>query len=102
MEDEGYQLAPNSRFSHSLDAFHYQYQNSGGTRDMIKIELNYSLRAHILEPEYRPILTDAFDGQMELLTVHPLEIFAAKANALLSRAAARDLYDFHNLVSIHA
>ena len=99
MEDEGYQLAPNSRFSHSLDAFHYQYQNSGGNRDMIKIELNYSLRAHILEPEYRPILTDAFDGPMELLTVHPLEIFAAKANALLSRAAARDLYDFHNLVT---
>ena len=99
MEDEGYQLAPNSRFSHSLDAFHYQYQNSGGNRDMIKIELNYSLRAHILEPEYRPILTDAFDGTMELLTVHPLEIFAAKANALLSRAAARDLYDFNNLVS---
>ena len=99
MEDEGYQLASNSRFSHSLDAFHYQYQNSGGNRDMIKIELNYSLRAHILEPQYRPILTDAFDGTMELLTVHPLEIFAAKANALLSRAAARDLYDFNNFVN---
>lgn len=99
MEDEGYQLASNSRFSHSLDAFHYQYQNSGGNRDMIKIELNYSLRAHILEPQYRPTLTDAFDGTMELLTVHPLEIFAAKANALLSRAAARDLYDFNNFVN---
>ena len=99
MEDEGYQFASNSRFSHSLDAFHYQYQNLGGNRDMIKIELNYSLRAHILEPVYRPILTDAFDDHMELLTVHPLEIFAAKANALLSRAAARDLYDFRNLVT---
>jgi len=99
MEDEGYQLAANSRFSHSLDAFHYQYLNSGGNRDMIKIELNYSLRAHIFEPVYRPILTDAFDGTMDLLTVHPLEIFAAKANALLSRAAARDLYDVNNLVT---
>lgn len=99
MEDEGYQLDSNSRFSHSLDLFHYLYQNSGGNRDMIKIELNYSLRTHILEPEYRPILTDAFDGTMELLTVHPLEIFAAKANALLSRAAARDLYDVNNLMT---
>lgn len=36
MEDEGYQLAPNSRFSHSLDAFHYQYQNSGGNHDLLR------------------------------------------------------------------
>lgn len=30
MEAEGYHLSPASRFRHSLDAFHYQYQNSGG------------------------------------------------------------------------
>nr|WP_288975556.1 nucleotidyl transferase AbiEii/AbiGii toxin family protein [uncultured Shuttleworthia sp.] len=101
MEDEGYQLAGNSRFSHSLDAFHYRYQNSGGTQDIMKIEINYSLRAHILEPKFQPILTNAFDGTMELLTVHPIEIFAAKANALLNRAAARDLYDFNNLVTMN-
>ena len=53
MESEGYQLSEASRFSHSLDAFHYNYQNAGGNRDMIKIELNYSLRAHIFEPVYR-------------------------------------------------
>lgn len=27
-----------------------------------------------------------------------MEIFAAKTNALISRAAARDLYDFNNMV----
>ena len=37
MESEGYQLSEASRFSHSLDAFHYNYQNAGGNRDMIKI-----------------------------------------------------------------
>lgn len=98
MEDEGYRLAVNSRFSHSLDAFHFQYQNAAGNMDMLKIELNYSLRAHVLEPVQREILTDAFDGKVNIITVHPIEIFAAKANALISRAAARDLYDFHNLV----
>ena len=46
MESEGYLLSDASRFSHSLDAFHYNYQNAGGNRDMIKIELNYSLRGH--------------------------------------------------------
>ena len=29
MESEGYQLSEASRFSHSLDAFHYNYQNAG-------------------------------------------------------------------------
>lgn len=56
MEKEGYSLSQSSRFSHSLDAFHFNYINSGGNKDMIKIELNYSLRAHILEPTYRDIL----------------------------------------------
>lgn len=43
------------------DAFYYQYQNAGGNRDMIKIELNYTLRAHILEPVHRRILPEVFD-----------------------------------------
>ena len=99
MVSEGYQLSDNSRFSHSLDAFHFLYMNSGGNRDMIKIELNYSLRAHVLHPTRRELLTDAFGDKSCLYTVHPIEIFAAKANALLSRAAVRDLYDFNNLVT---
>lgn len=33
---EGYQLSSGSRFSLSLDAFHFQYRNCGGNRDMIK------------------------------------------------------------------
>lgn len=44
------------------------------------------------------MLTDFFDDDLEVLTLTPMEIFAAKANALMSRAAARDLYDFNNMV----
>lgn len=99
MESEGYHLASDSRFSHSLDAFYFQYLNAVGNRDVIKIELNYSLRAHVLQSTSREILTDAFGDRIQLRTVHPIEIFAAKADALISRAAARDLYDFNNLIS---
>lgn len=99
MEAEGYQLSKGSRFTHSLDAFYYQYQNAGGNRDMIKIELNYSLRAHILEPVHRRILPEVFDDGMTIRMVAPMEIFAAKGNALISRAAARDLYDWGNLIA---
>ena len=99
MEAEGYQLSKGSRFTHSLNAFYYQYQNAGCNRDMIKIELNYSLRAHILEPVHRRILPEVFDDGMEIRMVAPMEIFAAKGNALISRAAARDLYDWGNLIA---
>lgn len=98
MEAEGYQLSKGSRFMHSLDAFYYQYQNAGCNRDMIKLELNYSLRAHILEPVHRRILSEVFDDDLEIRMVAPMEIFAAKGNALISRAAARDLYDWGNLI----
>lgn len=99
MDAEGYQLFKGSRFTHSLDAFYYQYQNTGGNRDMIKIELNYSLRAHILEPVYRRILQEIFDDGLMLRMVAPMEVFAAKGNALISRAAARDLYDWGNMIA---
>lgn len=98
MEIEGYQLSSASRFSFSLDAFHYQYRNSAGNMDNIKIELNYSLRSHILETVHSQILTDVFEDKFEIHTLAPMEIFAAKTNALMSRAAARDLYDFNNMV----
>lgn len=99
METAGYHLSPASRFSHSLDAFFYQYQNTGGNQDMIKIELNYSLRAHIFETVHRSILPAVFDDGMTIRMVAPMEIFASKGNALISRAAARDLYDWGNLMT---
>lgn len=76
----------------------FQYQNAGGNRDNIKVELNYSLRSHIFAPVKRKIVTDAFDDFMGIRTLEPMEIFAAKTNALMSRAAARDLYDFNNMI----
>lgn len=66
---------------------------------MIKIELNYSLRAHVLEPVYRRIRPEVFDDGMTIRMVALMEIFAAKGNALISRAAARDLFDWGNLIA---
>ena len=98
MEIDGYQLSSESRFSFSLDSFHYRYRNSAGNMDNIKIELNYSLRAHILNTVHSQILSDVFEDRFEIHTLAPMEIFAAKTNAVMSRAAARDLYDFNNMV----
>jgi predicted nucleotidyltransferase component of viral defense system len=98
MATQGYTLSDRSKTRHSLDSFVYIYMNLGGMNDNIKIEINYSLRAHLFAPEQRSIVTDTIPGGRYALSVLPIEIFAGKINALLSRAAARDLYDTYNMI----
>lgn len=98
MESEDYFLSEESRFMHSLDGFHFQYINSAGNKDMIKIEINFSLRAHLFEPVIVDFIPRIFETGLTVKTMNPMEIFATKANALLNRAAARDLYDFSNMI----
>ena len=98
MEAEGYALGDDSRFMHSLDGYIFHYVNAAGNRDIIKIEINYSLRAHIFDPIVTGIIPRIFEESFTVKALNPMEIFAAKANALLSRAAARDLYDFSNMI----
>ena len=98
MVSQGYSQSPKTKTPHSLDSWVYEYVNGGGNRDNIKIEINYSLRAHILPVEDRPIITEYFATEYQIKTLAPLEIFGSKINAMLNRAAARDLYDVGNMV----
>ena len=55
-------------------------------------------RVHILETKQLNIVTDIFeDKQLEIHCIHPIEIYAAKLCALLSRTTARDLFDVYTL-----
>lgn len=98
MAADGYALNEKSRAYHSLDSFIFNYMNSADIRDNIKIELNYSLRCHVLPLERRSVETQGFLSASEVLSVASIEIFASKIVALLSRTAARDLYDINNML----
>lgn len=98
MELNGYRLSPKTKTPHSLDSWIYEYVNCGGNKDTIKIEINYSLRAHILPVQDMKIITEHFESEYRLNCLNALEIFGSKINALISRAAARDLYDVYNMV----
>ncbi len=97
MSTQGYALSPRSKAFHSLDSFVFTYTNLGGMNDNIKIEINYSLRAHIFLPQMRN-LSVLGNEDMQISSLPPMELFAAKINALIGRAAARDLYDIHNMI----
>lgn len=100
MQTQGYSLNPQSRSRHSLDSFVFTYTNLGGMRDNIKVEINYSLRSHLFELEDKPVLSDVIHMEHLITVLSPVELFAAKINALLSRAAARDLYDTYNMIDM--
>lgn len=98
MISQGYTKSPKTKNPHSLDSWVYEYMCAGGNKDNIKLEINYSLRSHVLPAEERPIITEHFDSEYKVKSLAPIEIYGSKINALLSRAAARDLYDARNMI----
>lgn len=100
MQTQGYSVSPQSKMRHSLDSFVFSYTNLGGMRDNIKIEINYSLRCHLYEPTEVQVLFDVIQIEHPVTVLSAVELFAAKINALLSRAAARDLYDTYNMIHL--
>ena len=97
MIGQGYQASTKTRGHHSLDGLVWTYTNAADVADTIKVEVNYSMRAHVLPVESRLIL--ALD-QGTIATLAPIEIYASKIVALLTRAAARDLYDIDRLIQL--
>lgn len=93
MESSGYTPILNSKKYHALDSFVYEYQNSGGMKDNLKIEINYMLRCHVLPESLRQVNLPWAKSELTVLILAPIEIFASKIVALLSRTAPRDLYD---------
>ena len=94
----GYSLSPKTKNPHSLDSWVYEYVNVAGNRDNIKIEINYSMRAHIFPAKEMKIITEHFVSEYKVKCLATIEIFGSKINALMSRAAARDLYDVYNMI----
>lgn len=98
MVANGYALSSKSKNYHALDSFVYEYVNVGGVKDNLKIEINYMLRAHVLPVARREVKLPWSQDKLTVLSVAPLEMFASKTVALLTRTAPRDLYDVHNMV----
>ena len=94
----GYALSPNTKSPHSLDSWVFFFQNAGGNKDNLKIEINYSMRNHVLPMIKKKVDIDFLQVANELTTLSTLELFGSKIKALIERAAARDLYDVHKMI----
>lgn len=101
MSANGYRLMPNSKSPFSVDSWVFQYTNAIGNLDNIKIEINYSMRCHLLPMDYFPIQLPMF-SEVKVRSLAIVELYASKIKALLERGAARDLFDVHNMIQNHA
>lgn len=96
MMDEGYALSDRSKFVHTLDSYVWSYDTLSKSRDVLKIEINYSERCHIINP----ILTASSGVLGKTIDVYRLadaELIGSKINALIVRTTPRDIYDVFNL-----
>jgi predicted nucleotidyltransferase component of viral defense system len=99
MEKEGYYLSDKSKFVHTLDSYVYSYQTTSGSNDVLKIEINYSDRVHVVKPEIK----NSTNILCETASINVLandELIGSKINALLTRTTPRDVYDTYNLCKL--
>ncbi len=96
MENEGYHLSDKSKFVHTLDSYVYSYQTTSGSNDVLKIEINYSDRVHVLKTKVRKS-SNILGETTSINTLANEELIGSKINALLVRTTPRDVYDVYNL-----
>jgi len=84
------------RSEYALDQYQWKYDNVYGTKDYVKVEINYLERLPLIQTS-KFKMDHSFDGLGDVM-VHsypPEELFAGKVRALLTRGSARDVYDAH-------
>ena len=95
---DGYTIDPKSRFTFTLDSYLLKYTNAAGSRDNIKIELNYSNRIQILEPVNYKLSSKIIDNE-SILALNKVELYGSKIAALIGRTTARDMFDVFQLIN---
>lgn len=93
----GQEILGHIKNTHALDSWVFSYLNAGGNKDNIKIEINYMMRTHILEPRTRKTSVPFID-EVDVYALSPLELFGSKIKALIERAAPRDMYDVNRMI----
>jgi predicted nucleotidyltransferase component of viral defense system len=95
---DGYTIDSKSRFTFTLDSYLLKYTNAAGSRDNIKIELNYSNRVQILEPVNYELSSKIIDNK-SVLALNKIELYGSKIAALIGRTTARDVFDVFQLIN---
>ena len=94
--EQGYTLGKRERYS--LCSYELLYDTVTGSRDKIKLDINYLARCHVFAPMKSTII-HPFDSNSTLTVFHlrDIEVFGSKMGAFFERTKPRDLYDLYSL-----
>ena len=94
--EQGYTLG--KRESYSLCSYELLYDTVTGSRDKIKLDINYLARCHVFAP-IESTINHPFDTNKTIQVFHlrDVEIFGSKMGAFFERTKPRDLYDLYSL-----
>ncbi len=94
--EQGYTLG--KRESYSLCSYELLYDTVTGSRDKIKLDINYLARCHVFAP-IESTINHPFDPNKTIKVFHlwDVEIFGSKMGAFFERTKPRDLYDLYSL-----
>ncbi|MFA7136405.1 MAG: nucleotidyl transferase AbiEii/AbiGii toxin family protein [Bacteroidales bacterium] len=98
MSTQEYNLSPSTKNPHTLDSWVFYYRNVAGNKDNIKIEINYSMRNHVLPIIFYDVKLKDIPISISVRVLSPVELFASKIKALIERTAPRDLFDVYNMI----
>jgi predicted nucleotidyltransferase component of viral defense system len=94
--EQGYSLG--KRESYSLCSYELLYDTVTGSRDKIKLDINYLARCHVFTP-VESTISHPFDQEKTIQVFHlrDIEVFGSKMGAFFERTKPRDLYDLYSL-----
>ena len=94
--EQGYTLGKRERYS--LCSYELLYDTVTGSRDKIKLDINYLARCHVFAP-MKSTISHPFDPNSTLTVFHlrDIEVFGSKMGAFFERTKPRDLYDLYSL-----
>ena len=94
--EQGYTL--DKRENCSLCSYELLYDTVTGSRDKIKLDINYLARCHVFDPMVSSISHPIFnDIHIKVFHLQAVEIFGSKMGAFFERTKPRDLYDLYSL-----
>lgn len=97
--DNGYEKS--GRNSFAQDSISLVYTTATGSKDKIKLDINYHNRCHIFEGA-ETLIPFPFSMEERTLPVahlNTIELFAGKIKAFYERCKPRDIYDIYSLAS---
>lgn len=92
-----YQIKERSKYG--LHQFFLSYENSAANTDIVKLEVNYLMRVSLLPGEEKKLRSPFFKNlDIVTKTLSLEENYGGKIKALVTRGAARDLFDVYSLL----